>query len=264
MNISLEDFMSWQPENYEADVIDKYYATVANRLASAWEEAGVMMQNSDELKRDVILSVIGYYQDIVADLGLWRSFSTMCERLYGSPVPFFERTDDYIDSELNIADLRFVIWHVLEHHNAQKGAISPYHKSIEALAHKFYEILDYVYESIPASINLQMLFDVELKSDDPDSQHAVLELAHWLFTHAYLLRFSNENASDDMDMARNTAGPLALYVNEWIEMIVEQKMPRLGETKTDKQLPAGIAPHQDINCKYHDLLARLYLQNGYR
>ncbi len=264
MNITLEDFMSWQPETYEADVIDKYYATVANRLASTWQEANVLTNISDKLKREIILSVMGYYQDIVADLGLWRSFSTMCDNLYGSPVPFFERDDSYIDSELNESDLRFIIWHVLELSNTEKGLISPYHKSIEVLAQRFFEILDYVYESMPSSVNLMMLFDVDLSSDDADSQHTVLELAHWLFNHSYLLRYSHDEAIDDMDMAKFTVGPLALYVSEWIDMIVEQKTPKFGKEKATKSYSNLIKVHEDIDIKYHDLLYRLYLQTSYR
>ena len=80
MEITAKDFMLKQPNYPQVAESDKYYMVLAGRLAKIWDNSRLLMNVDDEVRRDVVLAVTGYFQDVVADAGIWRSFSTMCRQ----------------------------------------------------------------------------------------------------------------------------------------------------------------------------------------
>lgn len=254
MEISVKDFMLKQPNYPEVAESDKYYMTLAGRLAKIWDNSRLLMNIGEDVRRDVVLAVTGYFQDIIADAGIWRSFSTVCYKLYGYPLPFFDRPDDYVDSELNLVDVQFVIWYIIDSESGIHGRLSPFDKDVARLAHLFYSLLDAVYEEAPTPVEYNMAFDVDFK-DEQDTEKAY-DLSHWLFWNCYFLRpaatstlqMAAVQAQDIIQaypdkeeaqqhllemnrrlMVENTTGPLSLSIGEWMELIVNGKMPHLDE-----------------------------------
>ena len=260
MEITAKDFMLKQPNYPQVAESDKYYMVLAGRLAKMWDNSRLLMNVDDEVRRDVVLAVTGYFQDVVADAGIWRSFSTMCNELYGRPVPFFDRPDDYIDSELNEVDLRFMVWYVIDSESEMHGHLSPYDPGVERLAHLFFNLLDAVYEDAPTPVEYNMAMDVDF-NDEHDTEKAY-DLSHWLFWNCYFLRPAATstlrmaaakaqeiiNAYPDKDEARehllemnrrvmveNTTGPLSLSIGEWMELIVNGKTPETADESDVEQ-----------------------------
>jgi hypothetical protein len=254
MEISLKEFMASQPNNPNVTESDKYYLLLANRLCKIWDNARILLNVGDDTRKRVVLAVTGYYQDIIADAGVWRSFSTMCQQLYGRPVPIYDRPEDYIDSELNEIDVRFIMWYVLECYCAENGTISPYDEDLLGLSHKFFNVLDAVYDDAPTPVEYNMIMDVEL--DDSEQTKQIYDLSYWLFWNCYFLRpaamptlqraaveahkiiHEHPERSDaeplllelnERIMSENPTGPLSLSLGEWIEMIVNNKMPQFAE-----------------------------------
>ena len=260
MEITAKDFMLKQPNYPQVAESDKYYMVLAGRLAKIWDNSRLLMNVGDEVRRDVVLAVTGYFQDVVADAGIWRSFSTMCRELYGRPVPFFDRPDDYIDSELNEVDLRFMVWYVIDSESETPGHLSPHDPGVERLAHLFFNLLDAVYEDAPTPVEYNMAMDVDF-NDEQDTEKAY-DLSHWLFWNCYFLRPAATstlrmvaakaqeiiNAYPDKDEARehllemnrrvmveNTTGPLSLSIGEWMELIVNGKTPETADESDVEQ-----------------------------
>ncbi len=254
MEISAKDFMLKQPNYPQVAESDKYYMVLAGRLAKIWDNARILMNVGEEVRRDVVLAVTGYFQDIVADAGIWRSFSTLCYELYRRPLPFFDRPDDYIDSELNLIDLQFIIWYVIDCEGERHGSLSPFDANIERLAQLFFNLLDAVYEEAPTPVEYNMAMDVDF-NDEQDTEK-VYDLSHWLFWNCYFLRPAatstlrmaaskaqsiiesypdKEEAQQrllEMNrqlMVENTTGPLSLSIGEWMELIVNGAMPQLED-----------------------------------
>lgn len=250
MEITVKDFMLKQPNYPQVAESDKYYMVLAGRLAKMWDNARLLMNVGEEIRRDVVLAVIGYFQDIVADAGIWRSFSTMCNYMYGRPVPFFDRPDDYIDSELNLIDIQFLIWYVIDSESGNPGHLSPFDKNVGKLAQIFFNLLDAVYEDAPTPVEYNMAIDVDF-NDEQDREKAY-DLSHWLFWNCYFMRPAATstlqmasakaqeiiNAYPDKEeaqrhllemnrqlMVENTTGPLSLALGEWMELIVNGKIP---------------------------------------
>lgn len=221
---------------------DKYYLALARQLAEAWNRSGLMPHVDDEDKCDATLAVMGYFQDIVADAGLWRTFTTLHSELHGTPLPHYEPTEDYISYELNLDDLRIVLHYTLGLHYA----IDPQDKQLLAVSQMFHSILDEVYTSAPIPVDLQLLMDVDLNNEAEANR--IYDLAYWLFWKSYLLRPWAEAAAsaahdeaqriisscgdsdatpmlhdlNDRIMAHTAAGLIPLNVGKWIEHIIKQ------------------------------------------
>ena len=240
MEISARDFMERQPTWPMVAHTDKYYLALARQLATAWDESLWLSDIDDEDRRDAVLAVIGYFQDIVADAGLWRTFTTLHQREHGTPLPHYKRSEEYVDYELNVDDLRMVLHYTMGLHHR----LDPHDPQLLALAQVFFTLLDEVYVTAPVAVDLQLLLDVDLNDENDASR--TYDLAYWLFWKSYLLRPWAEAAAaeahpeaqriiascgdsdatpllhdlNDRIMARTAAGPLPLSVGRWIEEII--------------------------------------------
>ncbi len=240
IEISARDFMERQPTWPMVATTDRYYLALSRQLARAWDDSLLLDEIDDETRRDGILAVVGYFQDIVADAGLWRTFTRLHSQLNGTPLPHYQRSDDYVDYELNVDDLRTVLHYTLGLHHH----IAPQDPQLLALAQVLFTLLDEVYVTAPVPVDLQLLLDVD--PNDENDANRTYDLAYWLFWKSYLLRPWAEAAAsaahdeaqriiaqcgdsdatpllhdlNDRIMSRTAAGPLALSVGRWIEEII--------------------------------------------
>ncbi|MGM9869992.1 MAG: DUF3843 family protein [Sodaliphilus sp.] len=249
MEISAKKFMRMQPYARKVTEVEEYYLRLAIRLAKEWNKMGALPHLSDAQREAVVLAVVGYFQDVVTDAGIWRSFTMMHRHLYGKSIPFYPRTDSYTDDELNLDDLRFIIWYAIEGQHYHNFNISPFHGDIERLARRFFEILDEVYEHAPEAraYNLKIGVDPE----DPADANSIFELSSWLFYHCYFLKHAGkiaiakaqiearemlkkegENAAEkiqdllDRLMLSQPCGPLALPIGQWVQMMATGHLPQ--------------------------------------
>ncbi len=248
MDISVKDYMERQPGNPRVEETDQYYLWIALRLAKLWDESPWLRDYDDGLRRDVVLAVTGYYQDIVADGGLWRSFTRMHHERFGSPVPHYGRDKDYIDYELNRDDVRFVIWWTIAGEEGSK-VLDPHDAGLDALATAFHVMLDEEYEQAPVPRHLCIASEVEL--DNPDDARRIYDYAYWLYWRSFLLRPSSQavmqrampqahaiiaHAGDsdarplllelnDRLMSTAPAGPIPLTTAQWLRLIIDDQMP---------------------------------------
>ncbi len=248
MEISVKEFMLMQPNCPRVTDSDKYYIALAMRLAALWDESRLMSGLADAARRRVVLAVVGYYQDVVSDAGLWRAFTMMHEHLYGTPLPFYGRSDDYVNYELNLDDLRFVIWYTLEGLTPRNGMLNPLDDDIASLARLFFSQLDSCYDDAPNPVEYNLITGIETGSDSDAS--SVYDLSRWLFFHSYLMppaakvalaqkgieaqriaagmRRDRDEALrnlDDRTMIGNPTGPLSLTVGQWIRLIADAELP---------------------------------------
>ena len=134
MDFKYDDIKRMLPNPNEEQTTDDYYLTLANYLGKLWHQTGLLPELDDEIRKRVVLDAVAYFQDVVADAGIWRSFVKMCRHLYNRPVPFYDEPDDYCDAELNLIDIQFVIWYSLESRLGFQGLVSPLDTHILRLA----------------------------------------------------------------------------------------------------------------------------------
>ena len=253
--ISMEQFILRQPAAPEETKTDAYYLDLANRLVKIAGERKLFPSYPEKVIERVAMAVVGYYQDVICDAGVWRSFITENRRLYGYIVPFYDNGDeDYMDFELNRIDVRFMTWYALSMNYESKRVAYPLDREITEGADVWWEELDRVYDESPMPEDFRLTHELEIHAEE-DSE-AIFKLGNWLFMHCYLMTpayaltlseiassidlSKEENISEfrkrmEQSMMEDPTGPLALYLREWLYLIVEGKMP--PEPKSKKEIP---------------------------
>lgn len=222
---------------------DKNYLELANSMLTEWNESGLFTSVSEELKKDTVLCLTGYMLDICADMGLWRAFTSQCTRWYGQPVPFYDANNEYVEYELNSIDVRFLLWYSLSMANIDNPVwLYPYSLELKDLADRLHAQMEKVYDDLPAPEG--MINTNELDMYDPDDADTIALLGRWLYWSSYLLvpafksnmyaiYTETDNGSDKealvkaMELAQmqTPTGPLALYLREWVWLVVTGKIP---------------------------------------
>lgn len=242
--ISMKEFVIWQPGFPQESETDKFYLAVANKLLSIIEGSYNATIVPDELKRRIALSLTGYFQDIIADAGIWRSFTKCNWELYGKPIPFYDCGDEYVDYELNRVDIRFLIWYLIAMISERHRDINPHTEFIIALADQCFEFLDSIYEEAPTPMGYN--FAMEYSLEDSEDRETIYHISNWLFMHCYLMTpafaltlsmllndHKKQKTKDiaklhnqiDKAMTEEPTGPLALYLSEWLNLIFNNEIP---------------------------------------
>lgn len=240
--ITREQFLLRQPSFPQTEPTDEYYFQLTNRLITEIIESGILAAYPDPVIGRAALCVIGYFQDIMVDAGVWRSFINECRRLYGCTLPFYEVGDSYVDYELNGEDVRFLLWYALSMNFEEKRVADPLSPVFEKAAELWTRILSEVYEEAPHPEGFKLARELDM--DDTDDSNAIVDLGHWLFLHCYLmtpayamtlaeiLAEPDMQGSDNMpllqrrleeSMSEDPTGPLALYLREWLYLVVDNK-----------------------------------------
>ena len=248
MEISVKDYMERQPGNPKVAETDQFYLWIALKLAKVWDESPWLRGLDDDMRRDVVLAVTGYYQDVVADGGIWRSFTRMHNLKHGSPLPHYVRREDYIDYELNVDDVRYVIWWTIAG-ECVTTTLDPHDVELEALATAFHLVLDEEYEDAP--VPRQFCIASEVNLDDPMDAQRIYDYAYWLYWRSFLLRPSSQAVMDramprahaiiaragesdarpllqDLNeqlMSSEPAGPIPLTTAQWLHLIIDDQLP---------------------------------------
>lgn len=252
--ISMEQFILRQPAAPEKTKTDAYYLDLANRLVRIAGERKLFPSYPEKVIERVAMAVVGYYQDVICDAGVWRSFIMENRRLYGYIVPFYDNGDEYyMDFELNRIDVRFMTWYTLSMNYESKRVAYPLDSEITEGADAWWEELDRVYDESPMPEDFRLTHELEIHAEE-DSE-AIFKLGNWLFMHCYLMTpayaltlseiassidlSKEENISEfrkrmEQSMMEDPTGPLALYLREWLYLIVEGKMP--PEPKSKKEI----------------------------
>ena len=256
--ITKEQFLLRQPSMPEETETDRFYFDLCNRLVQVARDNGLFSSYPEKVVERSALALIGYYQDVISDAGIWRSFITECRRLYDFTVPFYSsNSDEYTDFELNKADVRFMTWYALSMNYENRRVCYPYDLELLKGADAWFEELEKKYEEAPIPINYR--FSTELEIHNEEDRPEIMRLANWLFLHCYLMTPAfamtlSEIASEynlakedgliemqkrlDTSMWQDPTGPLALFLGEWLYLIIEGKSIPSQESKaTDSPSP---------------------------
>ena len=91
---------------------DLYYTRFANRLYDRLRSFVGKDLPDKNFTRVLARKLTSYFEDIVADMGVWHSFSDLCMKLYGYPVPMYHAEEEYYPDEPSLDAVRYLIWDV--------------------------------------------------------------------------------------------------------------------------------------------------------
>lgn len=248
----MQQFLVRQPSFPDEEPTDKYYLKVANRLLDLTVGSHLLDTVPDGVVQKAVLTVVGYYQDVISDSGAWHAFIDECRRLYGRTLPFFSHGDEYIDYELNLEDVRFIAWYALAMCYEDWRLLSPEAKVVEQLAQLWYDELARLYDDAPEPDGHRIKDELEI--NNPEDAQSLMKLGNWLFLHCYLMTpafgltlmqilsepgiAAPENITKlherlEQAMMEDPTGPLALYLREWLYLLVEGHMPPEPKPESD-------------------------------
>ena len=253
MEITLDDLKRRLPDPDDFKATDEYYLTLAKYIGKLWESMDVFPEIGEEMRKNVVVNLVSYYQDVIADAGLWRAFVMMCRKLYRRPVPFYDEPEDYIDYELNLVDVQFIVWYSLESQLGFNGLVSPFDLDLLRFARQVYKLFDFLYEDAPEPENFKQLMELDI--DDREQVRDIFRMSGWLFWKSYFLRPVSKHAYEpevdedeeltvdetltDERRLRTTfeqpTGPLALLVDEWLRLIVGNRLPKEKRQPVQKE-----------------------------
>lgn len=258
--MNLQSFLYFQPNYPVETATDKYYLEVASVIEKKWRDSG-LLEVHPVVAMLTSINMIGYFQDVVYDAGLWRTFTGFCKKAYGHYLPF-ENTDDetYIPNELNGQDVRFLLWYFIAFTSPDHHLISPDDEQLIKLSRLIYEILESKYNDAPKPDNFEYFFKIDLEENPPAEQ--VYDFTQWLYWRSWLLTpvfmYYNNNVALELEkldkehtpeakekaeklrtdiMTRIPTGPLALNIGEWVRMLLTNDIVAPVAEEEDKDKP---------------------------
>lgn len=130
---------------------DQWYLHFANELYPLVEQSPLFVEAKE--RRDAAFSLTMYLQDVISQNGGWKEFSDFYHQKFGTYMPFYEITEDYIPDEINRQDIAFVLWTLKSHYvvfDSDSFTLQdPYDENLLALSRQVYEMMDAVFEEAP-------------------------------------------------------------------------------------------------------------------
>lgn len=254
--ITMSDFLVWQPGFPNKVDSDAFYLDLANNLLKEAKTSVFGEVLPFAVIKRLCLCLTGYIQDIISDAGIWRSFVDTNRKLYGFSVPFHKHGEEYVDYELNSEDVRFLTWYSIAMGYESLRDIYPHDSNLLELADKLFTLLESIYDEAPEPEGYNMARELDFY--DPEDSKAVFHFGQWLFLHCYLMTPAmalslGEIMSDpelrkeenipllhsrlEEAMMEIPTGPLALFIPEWVSLILNGKILKKKEPVSDKVHP---------------------------
>jgi len=181
----------------QTNSVDQYYVGIANEIhkrlysstiADAFEE--------EENIRYTSLCLAAWFEDVISQTGIWQAFTAECRKRYGAYLPFYPIKGDYFPDEINLEDIRFLLWHHIQYLCRGISAINPENPGIEQTAQEIYGLLAEEYETAPENERMQeFLYHSAMGEEDFFHYREILDWFH------YQCYFNIENVAQYRDEA---------------------------------------------------------------
>lgn len=226
---------------------DAYYAKLANQLLDDFKQLRMDFgQQTSPIMRYSAILLANYMEDIVADSGQWRSFSSLSQQMFGQAVPMYHDIEtEYYPDEPSFEAVRFIVWHAAtEMDDIWWNADA---ESLREMAIVAFDRLDKTFEQAPINEELSNDISIMLRRAGEDFQKMRSALI-WIFMDCYLTRsyaaekliekrikeadsMSNMMPEDSMkvyyaimhSIFAYKVGPLAIETKEYIAALMRTK-----------------------------------------
>lgn len=236
--ITTQDIRRRHPHGLNCDT-DREYADFANRLVREMLQHPVSQTWSADYLLTVALKITLYFEDLVTEVGFWKSFVMKHQELYGKPLPFYTVDSDYNAEYPCAQDVLYLIWDAML--ELQEDSLpNPENAGLSDLAGTLIHILEENFENIAINEQLHDFFYEACFCDDFYQLRQVLK---WIYYDCYITsgRFTAYYDEHQQDFFRNTLGagerdahygaeclmafnqkigPLALEPKEWMSLFL--------------------------------------------
>ena len=149
--IQLNDWQGIKPYSKTAQT-DLYYLEICNELHDRIYEHNFHLPLQDFVRGEGIslfcMFLTSYLEDVISGSEVWNAFTKKHKEIYGTHLPFFDTENDYVEGEVNMQDVKFLIWYFINSVN-KNVLLNPKDDFVQNLADKLYDILETEYEYAP-------------------------------------------------------------------------------------------------------------------
>ena len=181
----------------QTNSVDQYYVGIANEIHKRLYSSTIADAFEEEKNiRYTSLCLAAWFEDVISQTGIWQAFTAECRKRYGSYLPFYPIKGDYFPDEINLEDIRFLLWHHIQYLCRGISAINPENPGIEQTAQKIYGLLAEEYETAPENERMQeFLYHSAMEEEDFFRYREILDWFH------YQCYFNIENVAQYRDEA---------------------------------------------------------------
>lgn len=185
-----KDWMQLHPYK-QSSPTDLYYTGIANRIYDFMEQTRLAYSFEKDEVRQISMRLAAYFEDVISGLNIWRSFTTAHQELTGKLLPFYTPDDHYYQDEVNIEDIRFLLWHYTQqYHGFRKSTfVSPDNEASEETARLTYQLFSDEWITAPENDRMQQLFAPETRYEDTAAYNNLL---YWFHYDSYLFTDTKE------------------------------------------------------------------------
>ncbi|WP_179021542.1 DUF3843 family protein [Winogradskyella forsetii] len=182
--IYLKHWLELKPKNYSSNT-DLYYLKIANEIYSNLDNNTLTALSQLMNKEDIYILccfITCYFEDIISQTNIWQAFKEQYAQQHHKKLPFYNIDDNYIDEEINVQDIAFLIWY-FTNSLEDEWFVTPYSDTFLILAEQAISVLDEAFEYAPENEQLKKLFDFKPHTDEFYETRAFLQM---LFFDSYL------------------------------------------------------------------------------
>lgn len=216
-----------------ADEIDSYYADLASRILKEIYDKKSVQALDEQVLRDIAIRLTVWFEDVISGVGLWAAFTGECMRRYGKRLPFYVIDEsDYFEDEVNLPDVRFLVWHFLVETMDDGTFLDPEDEALMALADDIYAIFDAEFESAPINERLYHLFH-DISFTEPllyDFRDYVMRLAIYNYLDLYTYDYISEARRDEMSLLLSTEAQRVKAYDDITDILFNGRMKLIGLT----------------------------------
>lgn len=180
---SVVDLRNAHPHDMPASPTDREYVNIANHLAMMmWRDENIE-GITPAMIRLIALNITLWFEDIVADSGLWRSFTEMNMKFYGRRLPFYNIDDsDYYPDEPHLDDISFVFWKTMV--DLRDETIpNPENPANRYYSEMFFDYLNEMFEEVGVN---EVLADYFRSAPFADDFYLMRDVLKWICIDCYL------------------------------------------------------------------------------
>jgi hypothetical protein len=233
--ITTMDIASHHPKGMRCST-DAEYSKVGNKIFKKFNDANIMDISKEDIK-DMAIKLTLYFEDVVSDLGIWRSFTDWNKAHYGKYIPFYDYDEEYyFQDQPQIEDIQLILW--LSFSEVSNGISYPYSKATIILSKAAFDVMEEEFENTPINEEFKSYLEKAEFANDFIAQRDVLK---WLYFSCYLthtqkcegvfmneIRSWTERINEEMGVYGAECcvtynleiGPLNLHTPQWLAMIL--------------------------------------------
>ena len=143
---------------------------------------------SKDMLNELALVTAEFFEDIILDIGIWRSLEDYNKKFFNTPLPFFLKPGEELTEEnLYKKRIQYLLWNKYSEFMPSL-ILSPTHRDLDSISNK---LAEYIIKKKDSSLLKESSIKSLFNQSDQYGWHVKRKLL-WLGQHSYLFRHSYE------------------------------------------------------------------------